>query len=217
MIDSATQYSGVQKFYYLRTSLSGPALQLIQSIPISEENYTVAWKLLLNHYNHPKRLKHLHVEALFEDAALKKECAKNLAQRMKSTRERSNLSISGISSTTTTAKQSMRATLRSRVGRYSANLQFFILPKVTGDLPPTSIDVSRWDLPDNIFLADPHFDCTGRIDVLIGAEVFFDIMRPAGRIPLGKDQPVLVNSEFGWIVSGPAYITHRLLFKTFIN
>ena len=62
-------------------------------------------------------------------------------------------------------------------------------------------------MPDNIFLADPHFDYIGRNDVLIGVEVFFDIMRPAGRILLGKYQPALVKSELGWIVSGPAVST----------
>uniref|UniRef100_A0A182VT96 Peptidase aspartic putative domain-containing protein n=1 Tax=Anopheles minimus TaxID=112268 RepID=A0A182VT96_9DIPT len=66
MIHGAPQFTGIQKLYYLRTSLSGPARQVIQSVPITEENYEVAW------------IKQSHVEALFENAALKEESTSEL-------------------------------------------------------------------------------------------------------------------------------------------
>uniref|UniRef100_A0A182WI52 CCHC-type domain-containing protein n=1 Tax=Anopheles minimus TaxID=112268 RepID=A0A182WI52_9DIPT len=455
MIHGAPQYTGIQKLYYLRTSLSGPALQLIQSVPITEENYEVAWQLLLCHYNEPKKIKQFYVESLFENAALKKESAsdlrkvvetfeanvsalkhlgeptaqwdtllihmlshqldattlrswkeyateksvetfkdlvafiyrrvsvlddlptttvmkptkhrvlttqtttskdcafcslqhplytcseffklslqdkekfvigcklclnclrpghrareckststckkcrkrhhtqlcssllqqcdspalkehtdppttsakssvaesitcassgqrkhtllatatvilvdddgkehfaralldsgsdtcfitENLAQQLKSRKEKTNLKISGISSTTTTTKYCIRATLHSRIGRYFADLQFFVLPKITENIPSSSIDTSGWNLPSNIFLADPHYDSSNKIDLLIGAEVFFEIMKPPGRIHLGKDLPTLVNSELGWIVTGPVVSTLMSSFKSIV-
>ncbi|XP_049291458.1 uncharacterized protein LOC125768171 [Anopheles funestus] len=140
----------------------------------------------------------------------------NLAQQLKSRKEKNNLKISGISSTTTTTKYSIRATLRSRIGRYFADLQFYVLPKITENIPSSSIDTSGWNLPSNIFLADPHFDRSDRIDVLIGAEIFFEIMKPPGRIHLGNDRPTLVNSEFGWIFTGPVVSTLMSSFKSIV-
>ncbi|XP_052901335.1 uncharacterized protein LOC128307494 [Anopheles moucheti] len=138
----------------------------------------------------------------------------NLAQQLKSRKEKTNLKISGISSTTTTTKYRIRATLRSRIGRYFADLQLYVLPKVTENLPFSSIDTSEWNIPSNIFLADPYFHRSDRIDVLIGAEIFYDIMKPSGRIHLGKDRPTLVNSELGWIVAGPVVGTLMSCFNS---
>ncbi|XP_055543362.1 uncharacterized protein LOC129728911 [Wyeomyia smithii] len=65
-----------------------------------------------------------------------------------------------------------------------------------------SVDVTSWSLPTGIQLADPSFYDPGSIDVVLGAEVFFDLFKASGRISLGDTLPTLVNSVFGWIVSG---------------
>ncbi|XP_062535629.1 uncharacterized protein LOC134204844 [Armigeres subalbatus] len=40
------------------------------------------------------------------------------------------------------------------------------------------------------------------IDIVIGADIFFDLFKVSGRIPLGEGLPILVNSVLGWVVSG---------------
>lgn len=57
LVHSSVELSNIQKFYYLRSSLAGDALKLIQSITISANNYIVAWNLLVDHYQNPARLK----------------------------------------------------------------------------------------------------------------------------------------------------------------
>ncbi|XP_049287140.1 uncharacterized protein LOC125765746 [Anopheles funestus] len=78
MVHNAPGLSNIQRFHYLRVSLTNTALQLVQGISISEENYSIAWELLLKHYNDPNRLKAKHVEQLFEYTALKRESAAEL-------------------------------------------------------------------------------------------------------------------------------------------
>lgn len=92
--------------------------------------------------------------------------------------------------------------IQSRVGEYSTNIEFIVLPRVTVHLPATSIDTSMWDIPPGIDLADPTFDSSKPVDVVIGAEIFFDLFRVPGRIPLSENLPVLINSVFGWVVCG---------------
>lgn len=78
LVHSSVGLSNIQKFYYLRSSLSDTALQLIQTIPISANNYPVAWNLLLEHFQNTARLKQSYVDALFEFTALKRESATDL-------------------------------------------------------------------------------------------------------------------------------------------
>lgn len=68
-------------------------------------------------------------------------------------------------------------------------------------LPSTNIDVTRWDIPFNINLADPAFLQSSTVNIVLGAEIFFDLSVP-GRITLGESLPLLANSIFGWVVSG---------------
>ncbi|XP_062535630.1 uncharacterized protein LOC134204845 [Armigeres subalbatus] len=78
LVHSSQELSSIQKFYYLRSSLSGDALKLIQPIPISATNYTVAWNLLVEHFQNTTRLKSSYVDALFEFPTVKRESANEL-------------------------------------------------------------------------------------------------------------------------------------------
>nr|XP_029722497.1 uncharacterized protein LOC115263335 [Aedes albopictus] len=132
--------------------------------------------------------------------------SEQFAQRIKARRRKINLPISGIGQSAAHAKTKFVSRIMSRVNEYSTNLEFIVLPKVTVDLPATSIDTSYWDMPPGIKLADPTFDTTTPVDVVIGAEVFFEIFRVPGRIPLGNNLPELVNSVLGWVVCGKSNV-----------
>lgn len=126
----------------------------------------------------------------------------SFSQHIKAQRKRIHLPISGIGQAATHARQKFTSTVRSRVGAYSADVEFLVLPRVTIDLPAAAVDTSTWDLPPGLQLADPSFDNTNPIDIIIGAEIFFELFRVPGRISLGDHLPVLINSAFGWVVSG---------------
>ncbi|XP_058816901.1 uncharacterized protein LOC131680198 [Topomyia yanbarensis] len=126
----------------------------------------------------------------------------SFSQRIKAQRKKVNLPISGIGQSSAHARHKLFSTIRSRTGRYSTNLEFLVLPKITIDLPSTSVDTSDWEIPPSIQLADPSFCSTNPIDLILGAEIFFDLFKVSGRIPLGNNLPVLVNSVLGWVVSG---------------
>nr|CAH7729738.1 unnamed protein product [Callosobruchus chinensis] len=50
-------------------------------------------------------------------------------------------------------------------------------------------------------LADPDFDTPQSIDILIGANAFWDLLSQ-GRISLGAHLPVLHNTHLGWVIAG---------------
>lgn len=67
--------SNVQKHQYLVGSLSGAAAQVIESIEISDQNYTVAWELLKKRYEDDKVIRKRHIQCLFELPRVPRESA----------------------------------------------------------------------------------------------------------------------------------------------
>ncbi|XP_065088020.1 uncharacterized protein LOC135709555 [Ochlerotatus camptorhynchus] len=148
------------------------------------------------------------VRALLDSGS---ECCfatERLLQRMKVRRCKVNLPIAGIGEAATEVHCKFQSTIKSRISNYVATIEAFVLPRITVDLPSISVDASRWSLPTGIQLADPSFYQSGVIDVVLGAEVFFDLFSVAGRIPLGESLPCLVNSVFGWVISGKTSQEH---------
>lgn len=54
----------------------------------------------------------------------------------------------------------------------------------------------KWKIPANIELADPEFHKPARIDLLLGAEAFFDFLC-VGQIELSAELPSIQKTLFG--------------------
>nr|XP_040241612.2 uncharacterized protein LOC120961699 isoform X1 [Anopheles coluzzii]XP_049461104.1 uncharacterized protein LOC125906417 isoform X1 [Anopheles coluzzii]XP_049463243.1 uncharacterized protein LOC120950902 isoform X1 [Anopheles coluzzii]XP_049464286.1 uncharacterized protein LOC125907234 isoform X1 [Anopheles coluzzii] len=78
------------------------------------------------------------------------------------------------------------------------------MDEVAAKLPSHHINISRWNIPPGLSLADPHFNQAESIDMIIGAEHFYTFFPTAERIYLADKLPILINSVFGWLVVGPA-------------
>ncbi|XP_055633446.1 uncharacterized protein LOC129773819 [Toxorhynchites rutilus septentrionalis] len=72
---------------------------------------------------------------------------------------------------------------------------------VTSDTPAVSYNTANWKIPKSVSLADPEFNVSRRIDIIIGAGHFYTLLRD-GRIKLFHNLPILVETVFGWIVAG---------------
>nr|XP_029716184.1 uncharacterized protein LOC115259599 [Aedes albopictus] len=70
----------------------------------------------------------------------------------------------------------------------------------------SSVPVDHWKLPKDLFLADPEFNRSSDVDLILGSQHFFDCFPTAARIQLSNSLPILVESEFGWIVAGGAHL-----------
>ena len=93
------------------------------------------------------------------------------------------------------------AEVLSRYSNYTVDLKFHILSELKPILPSNRSSVSNWSIPETIRLADPKFDEPNRIDVIIGAEVYYQLLLE-GFVELGPSLPILKETVFGWIVSG---------------
>jgi hypothetical protein len=89
-----------------------------------------------------------------------------------------------------------------RHGRKRIVVTAVVVLKVTCDLPlcPVSFDL-QWKHISDLPLADPGFTQPGRIDLLLGADIFVDVLRHGRRTgPPGT--PTAFETEFGWVICG---------------
>ena len=68
-------------------------------------------------------------------------------------------------------------------------------------IPSTYVDSSDWGIPEGLMLADENFNRPNSIDILLGAEVFFEVLCHDKKTRLGN-YPALQDTELGWTVSG---------------
>jgi hypothetical protein len=77
-----------------------------------------------------------------------------------------------------------------------------ILPKITEQFPNQTYSRANLNIPDNIDLADPHFNECDKIDLLIGAEFFWRIIGFSQAIDILNKQIYLRRTLLGWVVTG---------------
>ncbi|XP_062704418.1 uncharacterized protein LOC134286764 [Aedes albopictus] len=142
--------------------------------------------------------------ALLDSGSQVNVMSERLCQMLKLRRRSICVPITGVGQSESTAKHAVSATISSRVNEFSVGLDFLVLQRVTSELPSVTVPISHWKIPNDLPLADPQFNISGRIDLLLGADHFFRFLyeREMKRVVLGPELPILMDSVFGWIVSG---------------
>ncbi|XP_062716636.1 uncharacterized protein LOC115260563 [Aedes albopictus] len=114
-----------------------------------------------------------------------------------------NMDLEGISSTPAHADKCAEIIISSRCTDYRTSVSCMVLPKITKMLPCKPANIDGWPIPGAIHLADPLFHRPGKVEVLLGMELFFQLLEP-GKIALSIDDslPTLQNTKLGWVVAG---------------
>lgn len=109
--------------------------------------------------------------------------------------------MGGIGDTKCGVSKRANVVVSSLQNGYCADLEVIIIPKITSEIPAIHLNASDWPIPKNIGLADPQFNVPAKIEMLIGAELFCELLS-IGQIKMDDKLPFLQNSVFGWIVMG---------------
>jgi hypothetical protein len=115
----------------------------------------------------------------------------------------------GISNVNTATHHSVAIHVKSRLSDWHNTLNCAVLPNNTGVAPSARQGISSWKLPKDTKLAEEQFYEPGGIDLLSGADIFYEILR-AGRRTRQNNFPVLQETTLGWTISDrtPA-VTHE--------
>ncbi|XP_058817818.1 uncharacterized protein LOC131681124 [Topomyia yanbarensis] len=127
--------------------------------------------------------------------------SERLCQQLRLPRHRIDQSISGVGESNLRVSGSVQTEIKSRIGRFSCQIDCLVLRHLTSHLPAVSLPFVKLNIPNELPLADPEFNVSRKVDLIIGAEYFFTMLK-GGRINLGTSFPILAESVFGWVVSG---------------
>ncbi|XP_050312876.1 uncharacterized protein LOC126747939 [Anthonomus grandis grandis] len=141
------------------------------------------------------------VRALLDCGSQSNFISSELASQLKLKVEEVNLSVISVNSSVTKCNETLEVKVQSQFTEFSMNLKVFVLNKITNNLPLRFVNRNNLKIPCNLFLADPTFNVPGAIDLLLGVNVFYDLLS-IGQIRIAENMPVLQKSKLGWLISG---------------
>ncbi|XP_029172199.1 uncharacterized protein LOC114941382 [Nylanderia fulva] len=307
--------SDIQKFQYLRASLTGTALDIVKTLEISNNNYDLAWNILKERYNNKRVIVQTHIKAIFELTAITKESASGIRQladgaaahvraltaldcnadkwdallihiitskldhgggiensraagsaadgstpiagdpavvvahgavggdgaepllstavvyvygadgsrmscralldagaqanfisnkfvaKLRLKTLPTELSISGLFGSMSVLNRMARVRFRSRLSSFEAELDCVVTDRIADRVPASTLRRQAFRLPPGIDLADPKFNISSDIDLLIGIDLFWRLAC-VGQIHATSKHPLLQKTRLGWVLAG---------------
>ncbi|XP_055622014.1 uncharacterized protein LOC129765627 [Toxorhynchites rutilus septentrionalis] len=142
-----------------------------------------------------------YARALLDSGSQSNFISESLCQKLGLKRTRINIPVSGIGQATVSVRYSVQVALASRFGKFVQDIDCLVLPKLTVSLPSCHVDISRWNIPRNLPLADPKFNISHGVDLIVGAELFFMLIESHQMI-LADNYPTLQKTLLGYVVCG---------------
>lgn len=126
---------------------------------------------------------------------------KALKDKLKLNGTQSQTEVEGLSRNRSLCQEKVEVMMKSKTSKYKTNLNALVITTILSNVPETRVVADR--IPQELSLADPKYNIPNGIDLLVGAEIFYEIL-VNGKIKSGAS--ILQNTKLGWIVSGPATI-----------
>ena len=126
------------------------------------------------------------------------------AQRLRLRRTKAELGVTGVSDRTcSVSKSCVTLNISSALDANFATVAVaYVLPRVTTLIPTSTVKPNHWSHLQDLTLADANFHKPGDVDILIGADVYYDCLQD-GFIPPRDGAPSAQRTIFGWVIAGP--------------
>ncbi|XP_057654737.1 uncharacterized protein LOC130892994 [Diorhabda carinulata] len=115
--------------------------------------------------------------ALLDSGAQSSFMTKDLCKRLKLKTHKANITVKGLNNISSNVKFKCEVGLKSLYNDYCCAKWFFVIDKISENMPAVNVDVSKLNVPDHINLADPTFFKSSKIEILIGADIFPSLTR----------------------------------------
>ncbi len=146
----------------------------------------------------------VEARALLDSGSQTSFITKNLFQKLNNVDFYSTMfKIGGIGNSITEINKMAKLEIEYQANGYKFDINCAVLHQITCELPHVLVDTNKVNIPGNILLADSEYFKPSRIDMLISAELYFDLLIPE-IVKLGKGLPTLQNSKLGWLIGGSA-------------
>ncbi|KAJ8952815.1 hypothetical protein NQ318_008136, partial [Aromia moschata] len=130
------------------------------------------------------------VKAILDSGSQSSYISSNLANLLQLKRTHLDFKVVGLNLATTKIEGRCQVKVQPHHTGFNTIISCLVIPEITGKLPEFSFDISGLAIPKHIRLADPSFNKCSKINMLLGADCFWDLLC-AAQIKLGVNKPVL--------------------------
>ena len=156
-----------------------------------------------------------YARALLDSGSQVNIITEDLAQKLNLKREAQNMNILCLGKPNSEIKHKVHASFKSRINEYNFIVDLLVMRTISNLQPDHTVSYKNWEIPSNIELADPYFYKPQRIDVLLGAEVFYELLC-VGQFKKGTTHPTFQKTRLGWVISGK-YTPSQIKSCHFVN
>lgn len=158
----------------------------------------------------------VHIKAILDSASQISLVTSKVIDVLGITPIPDNTDILGVSNSSNIANYSVPLEVFSLVTPYKVNINCHVLKKITCKIPQFKVDLSCINIPTGVTLADVDFNIPSEINMLIGADIFFqvllpepvEVLQPAASqfteqtVQQQHLQPRLISTRFGHVIAG---------------
>lgn len=147
----------------------------------------------------------MKARALIDQGSEVSLISQRIVQLLRLPRHHSSISLIGIGASKSNQTRGL-AQLKLRPhfnSNFECSVSAHILPKLTSFIPSFRSQKCDWPHLEGLPLADPNFSFPENIDILLGADVFAQIVED-GIVKGETNSPIAQQTKFGWIISGPS-------------
>ncbi|GFW40711.1 integrase catalytic domain-containing protein [Trichonephila clavipes] len=127
-------------------------------------------------------------------------CTRACAEKLQLKTEKINTVVSCVNDASMVVKNCVKTSVENKAKTFESELMLLVVNKITDLIPNKVIDVYV-NVSEFVPLANDKFNVPDRIDMLLGAEIFYELLKP-GKFYCDNSHLVLQNTVFGYVVSG---------------
>ena len=150
----------------------------------------------------------LQARALIDSGAGISLISNRVTQQLHLQLTRADLQFTGLQGTPCKAAKHVTKVYVSPIQNQhtSIPIKAAVVTTVTNDLPSQDLSaVAKLPHLAGLQLADPDFHLPARIDILLGADVYYKLIQTRPTIAGGSSDPAAVATIFGWAITGPVH------------
>ncbi|GFX45666.1 DUF1758 domain-containing protein [Trichonephila clavipes] len=122
-------------------------------------------------------LTYVDVRCLLDVGSQSCLCTRACAEKLQLKMEKINTVVSCVNDASMVVKNCLKTSVANKAKTFDSELMLLVVNKITDLIPNKVIDVDV-NVSEFVPLADDKFNIPDRIDMLLGAEIFYELLKP---------------------------------------